>query len=104
MSPLLSLATRLLRLNPHWPQERVYQETRKLQGALLQVLTFNELLPELLGGKAELLGEYAGFRPSVDPAVSVEFSAAAARMHGSMQVGQPKRSRSTRSRSSEKFS
>lgn len=42
-------ATDIARINPHWDDERLFQETRKIIGALMQHITYNEYLPSVLG-------------------------------------------------------
>ncbi|MFH4978018.1 hypothetical protein AB6A40_004727 [Gnathostoma spinigerum] len=75
------IATKFLELNPHWDGETIYQEARKLVGAMLQVITFQYWLPKVLGpdGYAHLIGPYTGYDPEVDPTLANSFSAAALR-------------------------
>ncbi|KAM7069260.1 eosinophil peroxidase isoform 2-T2 [Molossus nigricans] len=72
------LATELRRLNPQWTGERLYQEARKIVGAMVQIITYRDFLPLVLG-KARArrtLGSYTGYCSNVDPRVSNVFTLA----------------------------
>ena len=43
------VAGELARLNPHWDDERLYQEARRIVIAEHQAVTYNEWLPLIIG-------------------------------------------------------
>ena len=43
------IAADLGAINPHWDDERVFQETRHIMAAVVQHVTYNEFLPMVLG-------------------------------------------------------
>ncbi|KAG9280811.1 eosinophil peroxidase-like [Astyanax mexicanus] len=75
------LAEELHRLNPQWSPDTLYQEARKILGAVHQVLTWDHYLPRVLGHSAysELMPAYNGYNPEVDPSITNAFSTAAFR-------------------------
>ncbi|MGE3163555.1 MAG: peroxidase family protein [Planctomycetota bacterium] len=68
--------------NPTWDDEQLYQEARRIVGAQMQVITYREFLPQLLGAGA--LAPYAGYDPAVNAGINNEFSTASYRFGHSM--------------------
>lgn len=73
------IATQLARQNPSWTDEQIFQQARAIVGAEIQVITYKEFLPALLGQGA--LSAYRGYNAKVDPSIANEFSTAAFRLH-----------------------
>jgi hypothetical protein len=77
-------ADRLAAENPTWNDEEIYQEARKMVGAELQAITYNEFLPTLLGNQFTTdIGTYS-YSSSIDPSIANEFSTAAYRIGHTM--------------------
>lgn len=74
------LATR----HPEAGDEELYQAARKVVGAQIQKITYDEFLPSLLGEDA--LPAYEGYKPETDSSIHNIFASAAFRM-GHSQVG-----------------
>lgn len=68
--------------HPALAGHEIFELARKVNGAQIQVITYKEFLPLLLGHDA--LGPYAGYNPDVDPAIANEFAAAAYRLGHSL--------------------
>ncbi len=62
--------------------DEIYERARRKVGALIQVITYNEFLPVLLGKHA--LRPYRGYKPWVNPSIANVFSTAAYRFGHSM--------------------
>ncbi len=74
------IADELKRINPEWNGETLYQETRKIVGALHQKITFEDWLPKTVGSKGmELIGPYKGYNQSVDASTVISFATATLR-------------------------
>lgn len=71
------LAREIAAADPTLTGDEVYERARKIVGAEMQVITYNEFLPVLLGPVA--LAPYTGYDPTVDATISNEFSVAAYR-------------------------
>jgi hypothetical protein len=71
------LARSLRRRHPHLSGEKIYQRARRIVIAEMQVITYQEFLPVLLGPNA--LAPYRGYDRSVDARIANEFSTAAYR-------------------------
>ena len=74
-------AKNLARINPFWDDERLYQECRRIIGALVQKITYEDYLPKVLGYKNYdfFIGPFKGYNPKVDPSVPNSFATAAYR-------------------------
>ena len=67
-------------LNPQWDGDRLYEETRKIVGAEMQVITFKQWLPLILGQDGmKKIGSYLGYNPKQDPSIANVFAASAFR-------------------------
>ncbi|XP_055027423.2 thyroid peroxidase [Misgurnus anguillicaudatus] len=75
------VAKHLRRLNPHWRSEVIYQETRKIVGALHQIITMRDYIPKIIGQESfdNHLGPYKGYDVVLNPSVSNVFATAAFR-------------------------
>uniref|UniRef100_A0A8C8YLV0 Lactoperoxidase n=1 Tax=Prolemur simus TaxID=1328070 RepID=A0A8C8YLV0_PROSS len=69
------LARELKRLNPSWDGEKLYQEARKILGAFVQIITFRDYLPIVLGDHMhKWIPPYQCYNESVDPRISNVFT------------------------------
>jgi peroxidase len=64
--------------------EELYQTARKIVGAELQIITYNEFLPAMLGNTAPRAEDYV-YRNNVDPSITNSFASAFFRYGHSMQ-------------------
>ena len=72
------LAAAIAAANPGFTDEQVFQNARRIVVGELQVITYKEFLPALLGPQA--LRPYEGYKPHVNPGIATEFSTAAYRI------------------------
>ncbi|MEO0814244.1 MAG: peroxidase family protein, partial [Myxococcota bacterium] len=72
------LVRMMLDENPTMTADQAFEEARKLVIAEIQVITFNEFLPALIGPNT--LPDYEGYNPSAHPGLFNEFSVAAFRL------------------------
>lgn len=71
-------ADRLARAHPELSDEELYERARAIVIGEIQVITYREFLPALLGRRA--LPAHDGYDPEVDPGIANVFSAAAYRL------------------------
>lgn len=76
------IAKNLRAVNLHWDGERIFQETRKIVGALVQQITYEEWLPIAIGRDA--LRRYRGYRRNVNAGISNAFATAGYRLGHSL--------------------
>lgn len=81
------IADALFNINPHWNDDTIYHETRKIIGAAMQHITYKFWLPKVIGPKGmALLDKYEGYDPTVDSSIANVFATAAFRFgHGLIQ-------------------
>jgi len=90
------VASQLQLMNSHWHDERLYQESRKILGAEMQHITYNEWLPIVLGNKyveennlSPLpSGMTNDYDQSTEPSITNAFATAAFRFGHSLVQGQ----------------
>lgn len=75
-------ADRFRRENRRLDDEQIYQMARAVVAAEMQVITYREFLPLLLGPDA--LARYGGYRPDVNPGIANEFATASFRFGHTM--------------------
>ncbi len=68
--------------DPSLNGDAIYFRARAIVGAEIQIITYRDFLPKLLGGDA--LGRYQGYRPEVNPGIANVFSTAAFRVGHTM--------------------
>jgi peroxidase len=75
------VARELATLNPSWNDERLYQEARKIVGAIIQKIVYYDYLPRIFGKRVYdiVVGEYLGYDPRINPGVNNAFATAAYR-------------------------
>jgi peroxidase len=76
------LAKKIRKRNPNLTGDQIYELARHKVGAYIQVITYNEFLPVLLGPNA--LSPYVGYDSNIDASISNTFSTAAYRLGHSM--------------------
>ena len=76
------LVDELAAKHPDYTDEELYQSAKAIVEAQMQVITYNEFLPLLVGKHA--FDEYAGYDPTIDPQITSEFATAAFRVGHTM--------------------
>ena len=80
------IATQFKTMNPFWSSEHVFQETRKLVGAILQKITYEDYLTKVLGQSTydTVIRSYNGYNRMVDASIPNSFATAAYQFGGSL--------------------
>lgn len=81
------VAEELMNMNPHWNDERLFLEARRIVTAELQVITYKEFLPAVLGDltmeEFDLtltpFGYSYEYDQRIEPSITNEFASAAFR-------------------------
>lgn len=90
------LADGLLKLNPHWDDETIFQEARKINIAQHQWISYNEWLPIFIGLENSIRNKIIyitkdwinDYNPKVNPTILNEHATAAFRYFHSLIAGQ----------------
>lgn len=86
------IASEMAVINPHWNDETLFQETRHINAAIIQHITYNEFLPMVLGKEVmqrhnlilQKDAYYTGYDQYTNPSVASGFSSAAFRFGHSL--------------------
>ena len=72
------IAKELSKINPCWGDEEIYQEARKIMGAIIQIITYEEYLPAMYGEKwfDFYIGRFKYYSSYTSPTVSNVFATA----------------------------
>ncbi|MFQ3592126.1 MAG: peroxidase family protein [Gemmataceae bacterium] len=81
------LADRIASLHPHLNDEQIYQVARRIVGAQIQAITYNEYLPAVLGFELAPKASDAQYNPAVNAAVTNAFAHAVFRF-GHSQINE----------------
>lgn len=74
------IARTLAKINPCWSDQKLYDTTRKIVGAKVQVITYGEYIPPLLGSNYKTyVPPYKGYDSQCDASISLPFSTSAMR-------------------------
>jgi len=70
------IAKQLSLINPCWDDEKLYQETRKIMGAIIQIITYKEYLPALYGDTwfRFYIGDHGFYSEHITPTISNVFA------------------------------
>ena len=87
-----NIASHLASINPHWSDERVFQETRRIIIAMIQHITYSEFLPRVLGDvfmphyqlSLKNTGHHQKYNPECGGTIFNEFATAAFRFGHSL--------------------
>ena len=82
------IAMALKNINPHWGEEKLFQEARQIVGAQIQKITYKDYLPLLIGDLLpKLILDYSiqGYNDQVNPGIPNAFATAAYR-YGHSQI------------------
>ena len=80
------IAQQLKSLNSGWRDEKLYQETKKIVGAMLQKITYEDFIPRLMGRWVRniILPSYRGYNETLDATIPNSFATGAFRFGHSL--------------------